>query len=78
MQLDVTWLYDDFEGNTGTSSNNPSSSADSNTTSQDIAGGKTGNVVTEGVMDGVIDGVMYREGSMDSMSWEVLSTLNTL
>lgn len=66
MQLDVTWLYDDFEGNTGSVS------------SDTQAGDKTGNVVTEGRMDGVIDGVMYREGSMDSMSWEVLRTLNTL
>ena len=66
MQLDVTWLYDDFEGNTGSVSGDTQ------------AGDKTGNVVTEGVMDGVIDGVMYREGSMDCMSWEVLRTLNTL
>lgn len=77
MQLDVTWLYDDFEGNTGTSSN--TSLNPSEVSGVDKVESSTGVVVgSEMNSDSVLDGVVYKEGSMASMTWEALRAVNAL
>lgn len=74
MQLDVTWLYDDFEGNTGTSSNstsNPSEVSGAGVVESSAVGSEAGS-------EEVLDGVVYKEGSMECMTWEALRIINAL
>ena len=61
MQLDVTWLYDDFEGNTGSSS----TSSPSSTSSSPEGGGEDQSAMRRG----------GEKSDVQSMSWETLGSL---